>query len=458
MTYKVGSLHEFAEWTKRVVRDQAGAGETPKRWFDSEATARAAATERISAEAMVKLLSTGNLAVLDAIRRHKPASVRALAALTGRKEASLSRTLKRFEELGIIALQNGPHRTRIPALIAQRVHLEIELTAPLQRCIFCLQERSGNKEHVFPLAIGGRLTTDRVCGSCNAMLGSRVDAALSDNVLVRSRRAQLGLAGNSGTPPAAHEMLLGVAKLAEHPERRVQIAFNKATGKLDIKAIYHASDVVMPDGAKARQIIVDEKDKDQIPKIIQKERERHGVPPLSAEQLAAEVRRWTENVITVENPRVLIERSYSFAYVRHALIKIAYELAFLWLGESYLDDPSAAELRAAICDPDPASTDGLPAYVGDAEGCDAFKFWSPNKTHHLAYAVAWKYGISIAVRVFDVHAAVVCVTKDPARYLTGRDTEAKLRFLAIEPVSGKMHDTSFMDETLRIAAAMTAAQ
>src|SRR5208282_2795538 len=128
MTYKVGSLHEFAEWTKRVVRDPAAAGEIPKKWFDSEATAQRAASEQVSAEAMVKLLSPGNLAVLDAIRRHKPASVRELATLTGRKEASLSRTLKRFAELGIVAFQDGPHRTRIPALIARRVRLDIDLT------------------------------------------------------------------------------------------------------------------------------------------------------------------------------------------------------------------------------------------------------------------------------------------------------------------------------------------
>jgi len=127
-TYRVGSLREFAEWTRTVVRDPRRARGAPKKWFDSEATARSAATGQASAETMVKLLSAGNLAVLDAIRRHKPASVRELAALTGRKEASLSRTLKRFAELGIVAFQDGPHRTRIPALIARRVRLEIDLT------------------------------------------------------------------------------------------------------------------------------------------------------------------------------------------------------------------------------------------------------------------------------------------------------------------------------------------
>jgi len=127
-TYKVGSLREFAEWTKSIVREPKSAQGMPKRWFDREETAAQAATDRVSAEAMVKLLSPGNLAVLEAIRRLKPASVRELATLTGRQEASLSRTLKRFAELGIVSLQDGPHRTRVPALIAHRVRLEIDLT------------------------------------------------------------------------------------------------------------------------------------------------------------------------------------------------------------------------------------------------------------------------------------------------------------------------------------------
>jgi predicted transcriptional regulator len=124
-TYKVGSIGEFAAWTKRIVCDPKAAREFPKKWFDSDQTA--ARADQVSAEAMVKLLSPGNLAVLEAIKRHKPASLRALAALTGRKEASLSRTLKRFAQLGIVAFEEGPHRSRVPALIATRVHLEIDL-------------------------------------------------------------------------------------------------------------------------------------------------------------------------------------------------------------------------------------------------------------------------------------------------------------------------------------------
>ena len=93
------------------------------------------------------------------------------------------------------------------------------------------------------------------------------------------------------------------------------------------------------------------------------------------------------------------------------MIKIAYELAFLWLGDDYLDNSSAAELRNAICADDSSSTDKLPAYVGDAEGFEAFKWWPASETEHLAYAFAGDDGIAIAVRVFNIHAALVWVTR-----------------------------------------------
>jgi predicted transcriptional regulator len=126
-TSRIGSIGEFAAWTRRVVRDPRAADRVPKNWFDSDATADRANREHVSAEGMVKLLSPGNLGLLDAINRHHPASLRELSALTGRKEASPSRTLKRFGEAGIVAFEKGPRGARTPFVIATRVHLEIDL-------------------------------------------------------------------------------------------------------------------------------------------------------------------------------------------------------------------------------------------------------------------------------------------------------------------------------------------
>jgi hypothetical protein len=108
----------------------------------------------------------------------------------------------------------------------------------------------------------------------------------------------------------------------------------------------------------------------------------------------------------------------SFAYLRHAMFKIAYELAFLWLGETYLDDPLAVEMRAAICEPDIKSTDNLAGWVGNVPDCIPFiKFWTPEKANHLAYANVVANQICVAVRVFDIYAACVPVSPEANRYL-----------------------------------------
>jgi predicted transcriptional regulator len=128
MTYKTGTIGEFMRWTKQVVRDPAAAKDVPKRWFDSEEAALQSSASDVSAEAMVKLLSPENLAMLQVISRDKPESMRQLAELTGRKESNLSRTLKKFEKAGLVKLTSGPGRIRKPLLIASRVRLEIDLT------------------------------------------------------------------------------------------------------------------------------------------------------------------------------------------------------------------------------------------------------------------------------------------------------------------------------------------
>ena len=124
MTYKTGTLAEFKAWTQRIVRDPEQADALPKQWFDTDATAQ---QHPLSAEAMVKLLSPDNLSLLQTIGRDHPSSVHALAELTGRKPSNLSRTLKRFEQAGIIRMTTGPGRTRKPLLVAQKVRMEIDL-------------------------------------------------------------------------------------------------------------------------------------------------------------------------------------------------------------------------------------------------------------------------------------------------------------------------------------------
>ena len=139
--YRVGTLGEFKNWTMEVVRNPEAAQGVPKQWYDSEDTARAARKGRSkrvflsyrsnavpSPESVVRLISD-NLAVLHAIGRKAPTSIRELAALTGRSDSNVHRTLKKLQQAGLVAFKSGPHRTRQPVLTARKVKLEIDLRA-----------------------------------------------------------------------------------------------------------------------------------------------------------------------------------------------------------------------------------------------------------------------------------------------------------------------------------------
>jgi hypothetical protein len=71
-------------------------------------------------------------------------------------------------------------------------------------CIICMTvkpRRTSGGEHVAQYAIGGSLTIDRVCIDCDNRLGSTADAGLVNLPVIEQRRAQLGLAGQSGNVP-----------------------------------------------------------------------------------------------------------------------------------------------------------------------------------------------------------------------------------------------------------------
>jgi hypothetical protein len=233
---------------------------------------------------------------------------------------------------------------------------------------------------------------------------------------------------------------------------KVRTSFDPNERKLVQRRLYTEKETITPDGQPLRQITIDAKDKDKIPVIIQRERKRGGLPPLSDEELAKIVGQVTAT--PVEKVTVIKKDiGLSFAYLRHAMFKIAYELAFLWLGESYLDDPLAAEIRTAVCSEDVSATDNLYGRVDFLAGCEAAfnHFWMPHPSHHLAYSIVHlgTRQYAVGVRIFDIYAAMVPVSRDE-KYAD----ISKCRFFAQDAVSGRTVDTSLVAEQGRLGRMM----
>jgi hypothetical protein len=86
---------------------------------------------------------------------------------------------------------------------------------------------------------------------------------------------------------------------------------------------------------------------------------------------------------------------------------------------------------------------------------DLLKMWSDNKNLHIAYAEKFQSSVVISIKIFDIFYATFIVSDIADKYLAMGLSDQKLRFLAIDPVTEAMAETSFMEEMGRIARIMT---
>lgn len=65
-----------------------------------------------SMRSLSQVLSDENRALLDVIRTAKPSSISELAAMTGRKQSNLSRTLKTMSRYGLVRMERADRQLR----------------------------------------------------------------------------------------------------------------------------------------------------------------------------------------------------------------------------------------------------------------------------------------------------------------------------------------------------------
>jgi predicted transcriptional regulator len=131
MKPKIGTFEEFKEFTLKVARGERRVDPNePKIWIERiDGVDADKGVQFQSLEAGAKLLSAKNRALLRMIVEKQPQSVTALAAMTGRAEQNVLRTLNKLVAAGIVRLDKGEGRARRPTLAARKVHFEIDLMA-----------------------------------------------------------------------------------------------------------------------------------------------------------------------------------------------------------------------------------------------------------------------------------------------------------------------------------------
>ena len=112
---KIQSLRELRDEMKAVVCG------------DRSPPAHANAPVYESADALMRLLTPENRKLLSLIAQKRPQSVASLALLCGRAESNLSRTLAKLQNAGIIRMDDGDGRAKVPTVAVHTLRLEIDV-------------------------------------------------------------------------------------------------------------------------------------------------------------------------------------------------------------------------------------------------------------------------------------------------------------------------------------------
>lgn len=313
------------------------------------------------------------------------------------------------------------------------------------RCIICLIEQPPSEEHIFPESIGGSLVTQRVCKPCNDLLGANADAPLVNSLPVRMARNLHKIKGGSEKLPE----VFGEGVLDDETEQRVRVTTDPNTGAIDVRL--HPK---ITSGTKGDEIRIDARDIHRLPTIVARLRKRRGLPELTDEQLQDEIARLMSVAergqitgVPVKHSKLVDTREFA-----RGLAKIAYQLGHRYLGEAYLEDPVAANLRNYVTGKgDHSSTRGKVLF---GSGADEFPFrmWADDKTRHIAFITKAESGVAAGIRIFDVYNAVFPLSDSATRYPATTASEPHGYFISIDPVTGSSTESTFAEEVARFCA------
>lgn len=289
----------------------------------------------------------------------------------------------------------------------------------LMQCIVCMEmkpRRTSGGEHVIPYALGGSLTIDRVCEDCDSRLGHEADAGLSNHFKIEQRRAELGLRGQSGSvPEPEHRSFKRPVASKRDPKHRVLLRRDRA-GRITSRTLPHVEFriTVTPEGMLIEPVAVyiDPNDAHEAKGLAVAALRKAGLEDESTIEMISDS--FTATLTPVEAP----EEFESTIEVRvggykQGILKIAYELAWYWLGDRWLDDPTAIAMRDLL---NGRTSSGVRGKVFDDANVAIVARQGDQRVLHVAYLYEFDGKLILFIRLFDLLTAGFEVTEDASRY------------------------------------------
>jgi hypothetical protein len=288
------------------------------------------------------------------------------------------------------------------------------------RCILCFVEKPDGHEHVIPYALGGSFTIDRVCEVCDNRLGNVADDGLIRHVNMEQRRVELRLKGNRGNVPDP------IAKAVRRPlvrrgipKHRIRLERDATDGLFRPYTLplveFESTDC--ENGGKRvelKNFFVDRRDGHLVPSLVRKSLKTCGV---EGEDIVTAVCDSIGSSLEDVEERGTFESRIPIWVGGHQLgiLKIAYEMAWHWLGDKWLDDPVAVAMREGLRGKIEALAKVNGKIFDDANKILMVGGGDP-RLLHAVYMFPGMNKYFIGIRLFDVMSAAFVITDNSSAY------------------------------------------
>lgn len=196
------------------------------------------------------------------------------------------------------------------------------------RCIICGLQKDASEEHIIPEAMGNKkFVTYKVCKDCNNKLGSNVDNYLTDYIVIKMVRKELGLLGKD--------------------ENEIKIFPSSASDTSGEKYVFR-NDVpsIIPKVKLNEDILhVEAENVEAGIKLAKKKLERCGFTDEKIEEI---IKSYKKKESKSHKPTFQIEANIDKGRYLLAGIKIAYEFACEVLDDTYFNDNIAKTFREEL--------------------------------------------------------------------------------------------------------------
>lgn len=193
------------------------------------------------------------------------------------------------------------------------------------RCIICGLEKDASKEHIIPEAMGNKkFITYKVCESCNNKLGTNVDSYLTDYIVIKLIRKELGLLGKD--------------------EKEIKVFPSSASDINGEKFVFRNDVPCKPPKVELKENIlhIEAETIEEGIKLAKKKLERCGYTEEKIEEI---VQSYKKKESKRYKPTFEIEANIDKGRYLLAGIKIAYEFACEVLDDMYFNDNIAEIFR-----------------------------------------------------------------------------------------------------------------